>query len=137
MSAADNIQPAQFKGHPYERQIENVPISALQRIREYGPHQLRDPSNVPNLAKSISEKGFTDPLIITYGHKDKMASLGEGNHRLAAAASLGMTHAPARVVRFNMELGKGASVPGATPDHGGHVNADLRPSDIGLPVQKK
>lgn len=112
-----------------------VPTSTVASMREYHPHELRDPANVPHLAEDISEHGFKSPLIMEYGQNERTAYLGEGNHRLAAAERLGLSHVPVHVMR-SMRTGspRARRVPGAAEDVTGYVPGNMHPSEIGLPT---
>lgn len=50
-------------------------------------------------AKLQSGEGFQDPLMVEFDPDRKMATVGEGNHRLEALHQEGISHAPVRVVR--------------------------------------
>lgn len=104
---------------------------------------MRDPAirgnalgkrNVRELAGEIEERGFDEPLQLTYYRGDNKVVLGEGNHRLEAANISGIERVPVRVVRYEGKApaGMGVKVKGATPDKFGGVSGDLTPSDIGL-----
>ena len=50
----------------------------------------------------LSGKGFTDPVMVEFDHRNKRMVLGEGNHRVEAAKELGISHVPTRVVRSHL-----------------------------------
>jgi hypothetical protein len=133
MSAQENLG-AQWAGHPYEHQIGMVPTDVAARYREY------DRTPPQHLVDDIKAHGIKEPLIMTYSKSTGNAMLGEGNHRLAAAQALGMTHVPVRVVRNSGEVGRNSDqsrypkpVPSpVVPDQFGYVRGDLHPRDIGL-----
>ena len=85
----------------YHRTVEDVPINWLQKLEG----NWVNPSKVAKIKEDIRKNGIKSPLIINVGKKSRTAELGEGNHRLAALAQLGFTHAPARVV-VGREWGK-------------------------------
>lgn len=84
-----------------------VPVHHLMKHREYKWHSRRtrgeetSASGKPTehwseLEKSIKEKGWTDnPAHVMVDKRGKI-KVGEGNHRLAVAKSLGVTHVPVR-----------------------------------------
>jgi len=87
----------------------------------------------------LSGKGFTDPVMVEFDHRNKRIVLGEGNHRVEAARELGISHVPTRVARSrisddDMEYmhRKGGSPvdidPGPSPFANKHE--DYWPSDI-------
>lgn len=81
-----------------------VPTHVLLGLREY---DRTDSANHPGSAETIdslradlrSGVGFREPAVIEYDHHTGWAYLGEGNHRVAAAAAEGVPEVPARVVR--------------------------------------
>jgi len=58
----------------------------------------------------LSGEGFENPVMVEFDPKRKVATLGEGNHRVEAARELGISHVPARVVRSRID------------DDGSHAN---------------
>lgn len=132
----DHLDTTRFKGHGYEDEIEFVPTETLLRHREYDRESepREGPGHLDRITASIAEKGVQAPLIMTYGQHDRRAYIGEGNHRLAAAKRLGISHLPVRVYRVGNTDGRGAEVPGVEPNEHGYVRGDMKPSDIGLPV---
>jgi hypothetical protein len=80
-------------------------------------------------------KGITNPLQLHYNHKEHWATLGEGNHRLAAAQAEGVPYVPVRVVRDPLvgpEDGTGAPAshrdPGWAPHMDNYLPTDVHPS---------
>jgi hypothetical protein len=78
--------------------------------------------------------GITNPIILDYDHKHKWGSIGEGNHRLAAAREEGASHVPVRVYgrsheEDNKEEGVGAPLHLATQWKSG-IGSDYVPPDI-------
>lgn len=128
-----NLNPHQFKGHAYEDEIEMVPTSSMHPLREYD-REKQPNTDLDALTEDIRTNGIREPMILLYGQDDRKAVIGEGNHRLAAAERLGMEEVPARVARYSRVGDRGGPVPGYQGE--GHVNADLRPSQIGLPGRK-
>lgn len=135
----DHLDTERFKGHGYEDKIEFVPVDRLLKHREYDREtQPREgPEHLDHITASVAEHGVKAPLIMLYGQKDRRAYLGEGNHRLAAAKRLGITHLPVRVYRVSHTDGRGAPVSGVEPNQHGYVKGDMKPSEIGLPVHSK
>jgi len=128
----------QFGGYT---NVEHVPLHELDRLREYdrwneSPHTgYHAREHIRQLADSMKEHGTKEPLLIIYGKQDRLAYLGEGNHRLAAAHLAGIPALPTRVIRQSRIWGdQGRPVPGHDPamERHGYIPADLRPSDIGL-----
>lgn len=139
--ALDHVDTERFKGHGYEDKIEFVPTHVLDRHKEYDretePRFAGDHAHLDGVTRDIAAHGVTSPLIMTYGQHDRHAYLSEGNHRLAAAKRLGITHLPVRVYRVSKTDGRGAKVPGVEPNQHGYVRGDMKPSEIGLPVHEK
>ncbi len=85
----------------------------------------------PALIESLQREGFREPLVMLIGQKDRKAVLCEGNHRLAAAKSLGLKAVPVRVWRYRK-----CSVAAAKPAAMSRVPTDdyfpeeSRPSDV-------
>lgn len=120
--------------HPYADKIGMVPTASAARFREYD----RTPS--PELVDSIRQHGIREPLIMIYGQQSGKLQLGEGNHRLAAAQQLGLSHVPVRVIRQTGGPYRNSDVsrqPQPAPvraeaDRHGYVKGDLHPREIGL-----
>ena len=126
-----------------DAKVEWVPIETIDRMKEYdradptqaeiSPEDARQ--NIDELKESIKAKGFEEPLILEYSPRDRHAYLGEGNHRLAAAKELGLTHVPVTAFKNYGEL-KGhdgaVQVQGIEPDVSGYIPEQLKPSQIGL-----
>ena len=125
--------------------VEWIPLEDAYRMREYdrGTNPAHDIGNsrqrVDILKQSIAAQGFFDPIHISYNQNDRYAYVGEGNHRIAAARELGLTHIPAIVHRNdkydpdrNKGMGFAKLVPGVDPDQSGYVPADLKPTEIGM-----
>lgn len=145
MSAADHLSN-QFGAH---ENVEYVPTSALDPMRVSDRAHERPgmiytgPDRIKELQGSIKESGIKEPLIVQYSQHHRSAQLAEGHHRLEAAKNLGITHVPVRVERV---IGKHTGEPyspvkgpqyvsGVEPDFSGYVRADLKPSEIGLPIK--
>ena len=127
----------------YYQHVEMVPVSFLDKIAEFdrAAHPLT--SDIKDLAYSIQREGIKDPLIIDYSADDGSVSLAEGNHRLAAAKLLGLSHLPARVVvrRWGSVVRpSGVNLLKLEPDDYGYVPSMTTPGSIGInsiPVPKK
>lgn len=137
MSILKQFRQAQNDMENYSSFIEMVPISTLEKYKEtdrrYEPRN--SPEEIEEIKQSISQNGWTEPLIFTYFKGDSTGLLTEGNHRLMIARELGMTEVPVRVVRYvgvGSERGTRARPVRGHPDAPGYVPADLKPSDIGL-----
>lgn len=107
----------------YDDTIEMVPVELLAGMRG---NELN--YDVADLAQDISENGIKNPLIITYGIKDKGAYIAEGNHRLQAAIDAGFTHVPVRVNRTWEAGDQGVPVRGWT--FTSRPPAEIKPSQI-------
>jgi len=118
MAASDSL------GKQWPRNTELVPVDALKGMKG---NELR--YDVSELSEDIKQHGFREPGIILYSQPSRTATLGEGNHRMAAAIQAGISHMPVRVVRYNSE-GSGIPVRGYEPDQSGYVPGDLKPSEI-------
>lgn len=121
----------------YKECVEMIPIEFVAQYREYDSSRLRDPETVSILCADIIKKGIVEPLMLEIGQKDQKVSLGEGNHRLAAAEQLGLEYVPVRILR-RMELGsEPRSVTANRPNVAitkvpvdSYFPADSRPSDV-------
>lgn len=72
----------------------------------------------------LSGEGFEDPVMVEFDPKRKVATLGEGNHRVEAARELGISHVPARVVRSRID---------ADGSHAKHSGGVTQPIDATSP----
>jgi hypothetical protein len=107
--------------------IEFVPTSVLWKLREF------DRSPMGDLRYSVMEKGLQEPIMLIYYSHTRRAYVGEGNHRIAIARSLGLEALPTRVVRSESTTTvKGVKIKGIDTDEFGYVRASLYPSEIGL-----
>jgi len=80
-----------------------VPVKDLWRYREYTWSRgaaRRNREEWDELKQSMAEEGWNtdNPLLFTIGQKSCVSFVGEGNHRLAIARDLGITHAPVRFI---------------------------------------
>lgn len=83
-----------------------VPLSVVGRYQEFD-REKENPERITRLAKDIAENGIRTPLELRYDHERGWGTLVEGNHRLAAARRLGLTHVPV-VVTSGMGHSDGA-----------------------------
>ena len=126
--------------------VEAVPVSTMLPYIEYDRTVGGQP-RIDELKESIGKDGIKEPLILEWSQATGRALITEGNHRLAAAVQLGLTHVPVRVVRrmgphlsesLLPEYGGGrhaVAVPSPpTPNRHGYVPGDMRPSDLGIAV---
>jgi len=83
-----------------------VPLSVVGRYQEFD-REKENPERITRLAKDIAENGIRTPLELQYDHERGWGTLVEGNHRLAAARRLGLTHVPVVVTSgmWNPEVG--------------------------------
>jgi 2'-5' RNA ligase len=132
-------------GHPHNEFTEMVPTEAMLPYREFD-RPLKD-----DLRDHIAQHGIVGSIKLEYNPKTEMAHIGEGNHRLKAAQELGISHVPVEVLRttrgpFGVNYPdkdfegsanlKGAPVPTPpVPDQFDYIPGNMKPSDIGLPVQ--
>jgi hypothetical protein len=82
--------------------VEMLPVERLIPLAEYDRSTAEKyPGQFQEVRDAISREGIKSPLIIKYDPATNRAYIGEGNTRLAAARSLGMTHsALSRVGEF-------------------------------------
>lgn len=107
--------------------IEFVPTKVLWKLREF------DRPSTGDLRYSIMVNGLQEPIMIVYYQHTRKAYVGEGNHRLAVAKSLGIEALPTRVIRSeSTTITKGVRIKGIDPDEYGYVKGSLYPSEIGL-----
>lgn len=126
------------------KNVEMVPTDELTKYMQHdrAASPLMSKESYATLKADIAKNGIKEPLILNYGAKDSVASLGEGNHRLAIAKELGIKELPVEVTgtQANVDTltGKGyAKVPGAKPDQYGYVPSNQKPSDIGVKTSTK
>lgn len=80
-----------------------VPTRALEPYKEHaGIQNPNIPGRDRRIIDSIREDlrsgvGIKEPIQLDYDHKNQWATIGEGNHRLAAAREEGISHVPVRV----------------------------------------
>jgi hypothetical protein len=115
----------------YQNKTEQVPIDWIKKnIPAYNELGKTD---VDALSKDITEKGLREPVIINVGKNSRTATIGEGNHRIAAAEKAGYTHIPARVI-VGQEWGKGKGGPDISsdliPQKDEYFSADAKPSQV-------
>src|SRR3989339_216687 len=72
--------------------IKNIPISKV-KANKYQPREDFNQETLDNLAASIKEKGFIQPVLVRL--KDNEYELIAGERRLRAAKKLGYTEIPA------------------------------------------
>lgn len=127
--------------YDFPEHAEWVRTEVMWNLREYD-RGLTRPDGVARVAASLKRFGFVAPVLLIYYQHDRAALLGEGNHRVAAALMLDMEWCLVRVMRNTRYPGPRhytsrtpVPVPGAEPNRFGHVNADLKPSEIGLPAR--
>jgi hypothetical protein len=130
--------------HPYHSQyVEWVPIQHVLPYAEW----KRNPAHGAEgeaaqtaywntLKDHMAEHGFKNPIVLDVHKDDSTGHISEGNHRLAVAHELGMTHVPLTVWPSRRRGNIQVPVPGY--DYAGVHKFDerLRPSQVGFPVQK-
>ena len=96
--------PEPWRDNHTAKFTELVRVSDLKKWIEFD-RLAQDPNRVERLADEIAENGFTDEVLIEVrqtelGMDSRQADvlLVEGNHRLAAAEFLGLSHIPAKVL---------------------------------------
>jgi hypothetical protein len=107
---------------------EEVPVDFLRQFAEFDRGAKPLGTNIDDLAREITERGFDDALILEVDPSGR-ALLIEGNHRLEAALRLGLDNVPVRIV---------TSRPGRLADSGVAVDVAeglrsgnlLKPSDV-------
>jgi len=86
---------AQPKGKAYEETyVKPILVTDLLSYREVERGLPSDFSSVDKLKKSISERGFDEPLTFYYDPVSGKGQLIDGNHRIEAAKQLGITEVP-------------------------------------------
>ena len=128
---ASDMAAGQWQTDRYSGVTESIPVASLDGIPAGNALGKTD---VNELAASLKERGFDEPLILGYSKDGRTVRVDEGNHRLAAARLAGLENVPVRVVRLDRKMRKpaGKTVRGIEPDANGHVPGDLRPSQIGV-----
>lgn len=120
---------------------ELVPTSEALKYMEHdrAKKPMMTADQYAALRDDISKNGIKEPLTLNYGAKDRIATVGEGNHRLAIAKELGIEEVPMQVSgtqlskAFQDEYKAGYHpVPGREPDQFGYVPSNQKPSDIGV-----
>jgi hypothetical protein len=127
--------------HPFYSQfVEWVPIQHVLPYAEWKrnpAHGVEDQAASQDywdiLKEHIREHGFKNPIQLYANHMDLTGHIGEGNHRLAVAEALGMSHVPVLVVPSRRRGQVAVPLP---TTHVDRYADTLRPSDIGFPVQK-
>ena len=109
--------------------VENVPISELQKIRTQKKGNYNH-----GLQTSIEKNGIQQPIEVTYHVHDGKMAISDGHNRLDAAAEAGLTHVPVKVKVSGADAPGSAKKASAEPIWKGRD--ELKPSEIGLPVEK-
>lgn len=127
--------------HP---QAEMVPIEAIAHLRDWdrrpGGREAADPDYWRELKDHIAQHGFEHPIILRYNPRTGRGKICEGNHRLAIAEALGLTHVPLLIDRasFDDDNMQRMHPPGTflmKDEHGfSSFPNPARPSMIGLPT---
>lgn len=131
--------------HPYYGQyIEWVPTQHMLPYAEWkrnpahgapaGESATADYWNI--LKTNIMREGIKNPIRLHVHPEDGMGHIGEGNHRLAVAEALGMSHVPVTVIRSKRRGNAQAPVPNFD-DEKLRYEEMIRPSQIGLPVREQ
>jgi hypothetical protein len=78
-----------------------LPVHTVMRYREWTDKQLDnsvDQKTIDNIADELrAGKPMREPLFLEHNTEHQWAVLGEGNHRLHAAARAGVSHVPVYV----------------------------------------
>lgn len=121
-----------WKEDAYGHIAELVPVSLLDTFKEHDrlKKTWKPDGYMEELASDILHNGIKDPLIASYNPETQQILLIEGNHRLAVAKKHGIEYLPLRIVRSRFV--KGTFIPNGLSykNHQGHINADLRPSEV-------
>lgn len=144
MKHGDDIPSSLLNQHGHHVKLnaegyDNVEMVPRHEVERYAS-QPTTAEHAKEVGTHVATSGQMEPLILHYHPKTSEAYLGEGNHRLRAAKTLGMDHVPVRVSRNVYGLsGPGVKTPSAHPAiaAGGHVPADIKPSEIGLGTMNK
>jgi hypothetical protein len=93
-------------GAKWGSDVALVPVHQLMGYREYDRKGAEDTgrsaSTIENIAGDLRSKGvegMREPAYLLYNHEHKWGYLGEGHHRLEAAAQAGVPHIPVRVLK--------------------------------------
>ena len=129
--------------HPFHGKfVEWVPIQHVLKYAEWKRNpvhgvegQAADQDYWNYLKDHIAREGIKDPITLDIHKDDGAAHISEGNHRLAVADALGMTHVPVRVYPSRRRGFSERPAP-LMPSSDLLSQEWLRPSDIGFPVQK-
>jgi hypothetical protein len=134
--------------HPYHSQfVEWVPTHLMKKYAEWkrNPAHGAPAGEAANadywnqLKRHILANGIQNPIVLDVHKDDGAGHISEGNHRLAVADELGMSHVPVTVYPSRRRGNSEYPVPGLMRDNFNWdllSNEKLRPSDIGFPVQK-
>lgn len=132
--------PAERAGGVHGSIVGMMPTHEVFKLREYdrtGPDGDSHSHRVINgLRQDLrAGVGFKEPVVIDYDPREKWASLGEGNHRLAAAMIEGVPEVPVRVNRtyqFEDDIKAGRGRPAQHKPEAeyspGYVASDFHPS---------
>ncbi len=121
-----------WRNDTYSHVTELVRVSFMDTFKEFDrlKKTWKPDGYLQELANDIKKNGIKDPLIASYNPTNQEILLIEGNHRLAVAKMLGITHLPLRIVRSRYTVGtyipNGLSYKTAI----GHINGDLKPSEV-------
>lgn len=78
--------------------------------------------------------GFEEPVVVLFDPVSRLAVVGEGNHRVAAAAAVGLTHVPTRCARDRLDeqriAANGGAVLRVVPAPAPFVQADGRGGQV-------
>jgi hypothetical protein len=132
---------------PTRSVVGKVPTRILSQYRHHeGDVNPDSHATVEKIRADLrSGHGLEHPVMLEYDHKNKWASLGEGNHRLRAHELEGVPDVPVRVVRgrqdYVKEMGMGGPashnpIPGIRDiDRESYVPSDIHPSYLNLGAQ--
>lgn len=95
---------------------QHVQWVATDKLAPYQGNDVGGGSIVPTtLDETIRQNGFENPLVFEYSTVNHNGKVGEGNHRLAAAQRLGLSHVPVRAYRVRGSLSGATQYGGRDP----------------------
>jgi hypothetical protein len=82
-------------GKAYEESyVKPAKVADLLPLLEVQRGTQSDFSDIEKLKKSISERGFDEPVVFTYDSATGKGQITDGNHRIEAARQLGIKNVP-------------------------------------------
>ncbi len=140
---AQNISDPKNYGNGVTEMVKvNDALAFVEFDRASSP--IRGDNHLKELADSITEEGFREPIMLELNPETGVMSLGEGNHRLVIAYMLGLDEIPVRVSRSYIEASPLGGVVKVDPNKvtgyidgldGKHFKSEMLPSEAGIPAR--